>query len=100
MGETVKLTEEQIRDGLTRLDGWELDPEGPVLRRTLRLVGFPEAVSLVNTVAQAAEQAGHHPDIDIRYDTVHLALATHSEGAVTEKDMALAARIDELVPQG
>ncbi|CAL9356163.1 Putative pterin-4-alpha-carbinolamine dehydratase [Nocardiopsis dassonvillei] len=96
----MKLTEEQIREGLGRLDGWELDPEVPVLRRTLRLADFPAAVSLVNVIAQAAEQAGHHPDIDIRYDTLHLALATHSVGAVTEKDMALAARIDELVPQG
>ncbi|MGQ4267211.1 4a-hydroxytetrahydrobiopterin dehydratase [Nocardiopsis changdeensis] len=96
----MKLTEEQIRDGLERLDGWQLDSQGPVLRRTLRLADFPAVVSLVNTIAQAAEQAGHHPDMDIRYDTLHLALSTHSVGAVTDKDMALAARIDELVPQG
>ncbi|MFL1381537.1 MULTISPECIES: 4a-hydroxytetrahydrobiopterin dehydratase [unclassified Nocardiopsis] len=96
----MKLTEEQIHDGLARLDGWRLDSQGPVLRRTLRLEGFPAVILLVNTIAQAAEQAGHHPDMDIRYDTLHLSLATHSVGAITDKDMALAARIDELVPQG
>ncbi|GAA0984234.1 MULTISPECIES: 4a-hydroxytetrahydrobiopterin dehydratase [Nocardiopsidaceae] len=94
----MKLTEDQVRDGLTRLTGWELDPDAPVIRRTVRLPGFPAAVSLVNEIAQAAEQVDHHPDIDIRYDTLHLALSTHSEGALTDKDMALAARIDELVP--
>ncbi|WP_017543385.1 4a-hydroxytetrahydrobiopterin dehydratase [Nocardiopsis prasina] len=91
------LSEEEIRDGLGRLVGWEWDTEGAAIRRSVRLVGFLEAVSLVNEVAQAAEQAGHHPDIDIRYDTVSLALSTHDEGGVTEKDMALAARVNELV---
>ena len=94
----MKLTEDQIQDGLTRLTGWELDPTAPAIRRTVRLGDFLAAVSLVNDIAQAAEQVDHHPDIDIRYDTLHLSLSTHSEGAVTEEDMALAARIDELVP--
>ncbi|WP_397222486.1 4a-hydroxytetrahydrobiopterin dehydratase [Nocardiopsis lambiniae] len=96
----VNLGEDLIRDGLTRLDGWEWDPDGPAIRRTLRLTDFPAAIALVGVIAQAAEQAGHHPDIDIRYDTLHLRLTTHSVGAVTDKDMALAARIDELVPRG
>ncbi|NKZ02008.1 4a-hydroxytetrahydrobiopterin dehydratase [Nocardiopsis alborubida] len=94
----MKLTEEQIRDGLTRLTDWELDPAVPAIRRTVRLPDFPAAIALVNEIAQAAEQVDHHPDIDIRYDTLHLALSTHSEGAVTDKDMSLAARVDELVP--
>jgi 4a-hydroxytetrahydrobiopterin dehydratase len=93
----VQLSGEQIRDGLARLEGWEWDPEAALVHRTVRLTGFLAAVALVNEVAQAAEQAGHHPDIDIRYDTVRFALSTHSEGAVTDRDMALAARVDELV---
>lgn len=92
----MKLTDEQIQDGLTRLTDWARDSERPVIRRTIELSGFSDAITLVNNIAQAAEQADHHPDIDIRYNTVHLALSTHSEGALTEKDMALAARIDEL----
>ncbi|WP_431869634.1 4a-hydroxytetrahydrobiopterin dehydratase [Nocardiopsis eucommiae] len=91
------LSEEGIRDGLGRLTDWEWDSEAATIRRSVRLVGFLEAVALVNEVAQAAEQAGHHPDIDVRYDTVLLVLSTHDEGGVTEKDMALAARVDELV---
>ncbi|MEE2040068.1 4a-hydroxytetrahydrobiopterin dehydratase [Nocardiopsis sp. CT-R113] len=94
----MNLTENQIQDGLTRLTDWELDPAVPAIRRTVRLADFLAAVSLVNEIAQAAEQVDHHPDIDIRYNTLHLTLSTHSEGAVTEQDMALAARIDELVP--
>ena len=93
----VRLSEDQIRDGLERLDGWEWVPEGALIHRTVRLPDFLSAVALVNEVAQAAEQADHHPDIDIRYNTGRLALSTHSEGAVTDKDMALAARVDELV---
>ncbi|WP_017568866.1 4a-hydroxytetrahydrobiopterin dehydratase [Nocardiopsis halotolerans] len=94
----MRLTEEQIRDGLKRLPEWELDSDAPAIHRTVRLPDFAGAIALVNEIAQAAEQADHHPDIDIRYNTVHLALSTHAEGAVTERDMALAARVDELVP--
>lgn len=96
----MQLTEDQVQEGLVRLNGWELgeEPEQHVIRRTLRLPDFLAAVALVNDIAQAAEQADHHPDIDIRYNKLYLALTTHSEGALTEKDMALAARIDELVP--
>ncbi|MFD6952119.1 pterin-4-alpha-carbinolamine dehydratase [Nocardiopsis sp. TSRI0078] len=94
----MKLTEDQVRDGLARLTDWELDPDVPAIHRTVRLPDFAAAIALVNEIAQAAEQADHHPDIDIRYNTLHLALSTHSEGAVTDKDMALAARVDELVP--
>ena len=93
----VHLSDEQIREGLERLTDWEWDAEAVLVQRTVRLPDFLSAIALVDEVAQAAEQAEHHPDIDIRYDTVRLALSTHSEGAVTDKDMALAARIDELV---
>ena len=54
------------------------------------------AIRLVAEVAQAAEDANHHPDIDIRWRTVRFALSTHSAGGVTSKDTALAGRIDEL----
>lgn len=94
----MRLTDAQIQEGLARLEGWELDPDTPAIRRSVRLSDFSAAIALVNEIAQAAEQADHHPDIDIRYDTLHLTLSTHSEGAVTDKDMALAARVDELVP--
>ncbi len=93
----VRLDDEQIREGLERLTEWEWDPETVSVHRTVSLPDFLAAIALVSEVAQAAEQVEHHPDIDIRYNTVRLTLSTHSEGAVTDKDMALAARIDELV---
>lgn len=94
----MHLTDAQITEGLERLQGWERDDQAPVIRRTVRLPGFAQAIALVNDIAQAAEQFDHHPDIDIRYNKLYLALSTHSEGALTEKDFSLAARIDELVP--
>jgi 4a-hydroxytetrahydrobiopterin dehydratase len=50
----------------------------------------------VNKVGELAEHAGHHPDIDIRYNKVRLALVTHDAGGITEKDFDLAAKADEL----
>ncbi|KOX07909.1 4a-hydroxytetrahydrobiopterin dehydratase [Nocardiopsis sp. NRRL B-16309] len=94
----MKLTDDQIREGITRLTDWHWDPDQPDIHRTVRLPDFVAAIDLVNTIAQAAEQVGHHPDIDIRYNKVRLSLTTHAVGAITENDMSLAARIDELVP--
>ena len=64
----------------------------------MRLADFRAAVAFVNALADAAEEANHHPDILVRYNTVDLTLSTHSAGGLTEKDFALAARINELVP--
>jgi 4a-hydroxytetrahydrobiopterin dehydratase len=56
-----------------------------------------DGVEGVRRVAEAAERADHHPDIDIRWRTVTFTLATHSEGGITEKDVQLAREIDGLV---
>jgi 4a-hydroxytetrahydrobiopterin dehydratase len=53
----------------------------------------------VNGVAELAEGANHHPDIDIRYDKVKLALVTHDSGGITQNDIEMAAAIDETVPE-
>lgn len=60
------------------------------------LTSFPAAIGLVREVAVAAEEADHHPDIDIRWRTVTFRLATHSSGGITELDVALALRISAL----
>ena len=71
--------------------------EGGALRRDFRFKDFVEALAFVNRVGELAEQANHHPDIDIRWNTVTLRLSTHSEGnVVTDKDRDLASRIDGL----
>jgi 4a-hydroxytetrahydrobiopterin dehydratase len=57
---------------------------------------FARAMVFVNEVASAAEAAGHHPDVDISRNKVTLALSSHAEGGLTDRDFQLAARIQEL----
>jgi 4a-hydroxytetrahydrobiopterin dehydratase len=67
------------------------------LTRTIQRADFVEALALVVEIGRLAEAANHHPDIDIRYRTVHLSLSTHSAGSqVTDKDFALAQKINDL----
>ena len=70
--------------------------EGSELVRVAKRQGFLGALSLVNAVGFLAEAADHHPDIDIRWDTVTLRLTTHSAGGLTGRDIDLAAAIDRL----
>ena len=79
---------------LADLPGWSGDTDG--ITRTVETESFPAAIALVNAVAEAAEAADHHPDIDIRWRTVTFALSTHSAGGVTSKDTAMAAKINDL----
>ena len=72
--------------------------EGDVLVTTVKLHDFAAALAFVNAVGAAAEAANHHPDIDIRWNTVTLTLSTHSAGGLTVLDLALAAAIDRLRP--
>lgn len=86
------MSDKEIRARLDQLAGWTR--EGDVIRKTFTLDSFPAAVAFVNRVAERAEAADHHPDIDIRYDRVACALSTHSEGGLTVKDFDLAREID------
>ncbi|MBT8198355.1 MAG: 4a-hydroxytetrahydrobiopterin dehydratase [Acidimicrobiia bacterium] len=70
--------------------------EGETITRVLRLSDFNEAMGFVTRVALAAEVADHHPDIDIRWNTVTIALTTHDAGGLTGKDTDLAATIDSM----
>lgn len=88
------LTSDQIRAALPTLNGWHI--HGAVVQRTFEFRDFVVAMKFVNRVAEAAEAAGHHPDIDIRWNKVTLALSTHSEGGLTEKDFQLARQLDAL----
>ncbi|HMK63874.1 MAG TPA: 4a-hydroxytetrahydrobiopterin dehydratase [Acidimicrobiales bacterium] len=60
---------------------------------------FSDALAFVNVVAELAEAMNHHPDIDIRWNTVTLRLSTHSAGGITQADLELAGRIDRLEQQ-
>ena len=90
----MRLDEAGIAAALRAATGWER--AGAEIRRTYRFRDFREALAFVNRVGGLAEAAGHHPDIDIRYNKVRLTLSTHSEGGITAKDLELAARADEL----
>jgi 4a-hydroxytetrahydrobiopterin dehydratase len=73
---------------------WER--RGDELHKVVKRNDFAEALAFVNAVGALAEERDHHPDIDIRWNTVSLVLSTHSEGGITERDLELAQRIDEL----
>lgn len=88
------LTDDEIRDGLVALAGWEL-VDGAISTEC-RFDDFRQAVAFVVRVAFDAEAADHHPDLDIRYNRVRVALSTHSAGGVTSKDFALASIIEGL----
>ena len=74
--------------------------ESDELVTSVKLHDFKAALAFVNAVGEAAEAANHHPDIDIRWNTVRLALSTHSAGGLTLLDLALAGAIDQLRPDG
>lgn len=88
------MTDAQIEQALTELTGARR--VGDALTIVAEAPSFLEGIDLVAAAARAAEQANHHPDIDIRWRTVRFVLSTHSEGGITELDVGLAARILEL----
>jgi 4a-hydroxytetrahydrobiopterin dehydratase len=89
-----RLDDTAVEEGLQRLPGWER--RGNQILKTFVRKDFANAITFVNEVADAAEAAGHHPDIDIRWNKVTLALSSHAEGGLTDTDFQLAARIQEL----
>ncbi len=88
------LDDAAISAALDDLPGWERD--GDALVRTAKLPSFPAAIEVVDRVAEIAEERNHHPDIDIRWNTVTLVLSTHSEGGLTTKDLELAQQINDV----
>jgi 4a-hydroxytetrahydrobiopterin dehydratase len=85
------LTGTEIEDVLRAHPEWKL--KDGKLEREWTFGNFVEAMAFVNRVATIAEDAGHHPDIDIRYNHVLLALVSHDAGGITERDAVMAARI-------
>jgi 4a-hydroxytetrahydrobiopterin dehydratase len=76
------------------MDGWE--ERDNALVREFEFDSFPKAIAFVDRLAEAAEGANHHPDIDIRYRKVTVRWTTHSEGGITERDRAMAERTSTL----
>ena len=89
-----KLTDAEIVAGLANLPGWARDGEAIVKRYTFPK--FADGIRFVDRVAVAADAADHHPDIDIRWTTVTMALSTHSQGGITARDVKMAGEIERL----
>lgn len=96
MADRAPLDHRTVEHLLGNLEGWTR--EGDTIRRVYQAEDFPGAIHLVNVVAVLAEQARHHPDIDIRWRTLTFALSTHDAGdKVTMADIRLAEQINDAI---
>jgi 4a-hydroxytetrahydrobiopterin dehydratase len=89
------LSDEQVRQELRNLEGWS--QQGKAIVRQFEFPDFKAAMEFVNRVADAAESAGHHPDITINYNKVTLLLTSHDSGGVTDRDAGMASKINEVM---
>ena len=94
MAELQVLSEQQLTKELANLSQWEVR-EG-WLRRTFVTPGWPHTMQLVQAIGFLAEAAWHHPDLRVGYAKVTVLLQTHKMGGITEMDVALARKIDEM----
>ena len=90
-----RLSKNEIDQKLKDLREWDL--AGDTIKKQYSFESFMPAIQFVSRVADLAEAADHHPDIKINYRRVTMALSTHSAGGLTEKDFALAKKIDGAV---
>lgn len=88
------LSAQEIDSRIKNLAGWQV--ESGELVRTFQFPDFRDSLRFVNAVGEYAEKAGHHPDIDIRYNKVRLALVTHDAGGITAKDFDVAESINRV----
>lgn len=97
MSTPAPLSEAELTEALAGLPGWTRS--GDLISRTIQAPSFLDGIELVRRVAEAAEAANHHPDIDIRWRKVTFALTTHDAGGLTTLDVTLATQIDKLAGQ-
>ena len=90
------LSQQEIESLCRREHGWTFT--AGKISRDWKFVDFVTALHFVNRVGALAEQAGHHPDIDIRYNHVRLSLVTHDAGGVTARDAKMAAQLNREFP--
>jgi 4a-hydroxytetrahydrobiopterin dehydratase len=90
----ARMNGTQIARQMNTVRGWKRN--GNAIVRVVRKKDFVQAMGFVQSVAMLAERMDHHPDIDIRWNTITLVLSTHSEGGLTAKDFTLAQQINTL----
>jgi 4a-hydroxytetrahydrobiopterin dehydratase len=86
------LSDEDLGKAMGTLPAWSRK-EGALVR-TVELASFPQAIQVVNRIAEIAESDNHHPDIDIRWRTLTFRCSTHSANGITALDVTLAEEID------
>jgi 4a-hydroxytetrahydrobiopterin dehydratase len=94
----ARLSDAEIEEALRELPAWSR--AGDAITRAVRFPDFMDGIGFVNRIAELAEAADHHPDIDIRYRTIRLELTTHDENGLTERDIAIAHQIDQAAGPG
>jgi 4a-hydroxytetrahydrobiopterin dehydratase len=86
------LSEAELQSALAALPGWAR--VGDEIVKSFERASFPDAISFVVRIGFLAEKANHHPDLDVRWRTVRVALTTHDAGGLTDQDVALANGIE------
>jgi 4a-hydroxytetrahydrobiopterin dehydratase len=90
------LSDTEVQQALQKLPGWKKN--GTVIERNFQFTNFVQAMDFVNQIAEAAEAVNHHPDIHISYNKVAMALVSHDAGGITQRDIRMAGKINELAP--
>ena len=90
------LSDTEVQQALQKLPGWKKN--GNVIERNFQFTNFVQAMDFVNQIAEAAEAVNHHPDIHISYNKVTMALFSHDAGGITQRDIQMAGKINELAP--
>jgi 4a-hydroxytetrahydrobiopterin dehydratase len=89
-----KLTDDQIREALKSLSGWERS--GNEIAKTYSFKNYYETMAFVNATAWISHQQDHHPDLEVGYNKCKVRFSTHSSGGVTEKDVRCAEKVEQL----
>jgi 4a-hydroxytetrahydrobiopterin dehydratase len=90
----TKLSDIEVQSALKSLPGWRV--EGGAIVKTFTFDKFADGIAFVQRIARAADEMDHHPDIDIRYTKIRVALSTHDAGGITGMDTDLAGKINAL----
>ena len=95
-----KLSDQDVAAWLASgdLPGWRLD-RGEIFK-TYQFETFMEAIAFIDRIAEKAEAANHHPDLENHYNRVRVALHTWNESAITDKDISLAREIESIASGG
>jgi 4a-hydroxytetrahydrobiopterin dehydratase len=96
MGPVTTLSDDEVQAGLHALPGWAR--EGDEIVKEYTLPSFLAVIDFVTRIAALAEAADHHPDLDIRYNRLRVALTTHDSGGLTRRDLDLAGSIELAAP--